>query len=143
VGKHYNVLVTEKAHDGDHMVGHNEFYEQVLLPNDANLMGKLVSVEIVATSKFSMVGKPVKPATEVGMKPPKKVKFKAVWPLRSSWVHKLSVVVLAIAIGVRLLQFLLMQSRRQPQQQTGETHISFDEEIQAAQPQQLFSRVRE
>ena len=31
VGQKYQVLVTEIAHDKNHYVGHNEFYEQVSL----------------------------------------------------------------------------------------------------------------
>lgn len=53
----YSVLVTDLSHDKNHLVGHNEFYEQILLPKDMELMGKTVQVEIVAATKFSMVGK--------------------------------------------------------------------------------------
>ena len=53
----YEVLVTETSHDGRFYVGHNEFYEQVLVPKDPNLMGKLVRVEILDTCKFSMTGR--------------------------------------------------------------------------------------
>ena len=34
IGQKYQVLVTELAHDKQHYVGHNEFYEQVLLISD-------------------------------------------------------------------------------------------------------------
>jgi hypothetical protein len=37
-------------------VGHNEYYEQVLVPKREELMGKLFSVRIVDVSKFSMTG---------------------------------------------------------------------------------------
>lgn len=56
VGQVYEVLVTEISHDKKHYVGHNKFYEQVLLPMNENLLGKLVKVTIVSTSKFSMTG---------------------------------------------------------------------------------------
>ncbi len=59
VGQKYTVLVTKTAHDNQHYVGHNQFYEQVLVPKDMSLMGKLVDVEIVSTCKFLMMGKPV------------------------------------------------------------------------------------
>ena len=32
-GERYEVLVTETAHDGKHLVGHNQFYEQVSCSN--------------------------------------------------------------------------------------------------------------
>merc|ERR1719268_196702 len=38
-------------------------YEQVLVPKDDDLMGKLVTVRVTETSKFSMVGKLVSDAT--------------------------------------------------------------------------------
>jgi threonylcarbamoyladenosine tRNA methylthiotransferase CDKAL1 len=54
VGQEYEVLVTEISHDKKHYVGHNKFYEQVLLPMREGLLGKLVRVRIVSTTKFSM-----------------------------------------------------------------------------------------
>ncbi|XP_049546458.1 threonylcarbamoyladenosine tRNA methylthiotransferase [Anopheles darlingi] len=51
------VLVTEISHDRKHYVGHNKFYEQVLLPMHNNLLGKQVEVEITGCTKFSMFGK--------------------------------------------------------------------------------------
>jgi hypothetical protein len=51
-----SVLVTETSHDGRYYVGHNEYYEQVLVPKREELMGKLFSVRIVDVSKFSMTG---------------------------------------------------------------------------------------
>lgn len=59
IGEVQDVLVTEVSHDGKHYVGHNKFYEQVLLPKRAELMGKMVTVKIVSTSKHSMNGEPV------------------------------------------------------------------------------------
>lgn len=50
------VLVTEISHDKKHFVGHNKFYEQVLLPMNENLLGKSVKVKIVSATKFSMIG---------------------------------------------------------------------------------------
>lgn len=54
VGDEYEVLVTEISHDKKHYVGHNQFYEQVLLPMKDNLLGKSVRVKITSASKFSM-----------------------------------------------------------------------------------------
>ena len=62
-GSVYRVLVTDVSHDGRFLVGHNDCYEQVLVPKDDDLMGKLVTVRVTETSKFSMVGKLVSDAT--------------------------------------------------------------------------------
>jgi len=56
IGKIYNVLVTETSHDGNYYVGHNEFYEQILVPKKPELMGKMFQVKIVDSCKFSMTG---------------------------------------------------------------------------------------
>uniref|UniRef100_H2YA80 tRNA-t(6)A37 methylthiotransferase n=1 Tax=Ciona savignyi TaxID=51511 RepID=H2YA80_CIOSA len=67
LGKIQTVLVTEIAHDQVHYVGHNKYYEQVLIAMDENLMGKMFEVEIVETGKHFLKGKrrsssiPVKP----------------------------------------------------------------------------------
>lgn len=50
------VLVTEISHDRQHYVGHNKFYEQVLLPMKENLLGKSVQVRITGATKFSVFG---------------------------------------------------------------------------------------
>jgi len=55
-GQIYSVLVTETSHDGNYFVAHNEFYEQVLVPKNPELMGKMFKVRITSTSKFSMIG---------------------------------------------------------------------------------------
>ncbi len=49
------VLVTEISHDKKYFVGHNKFYEQVLLPMKENLLGKSVKVKITSATKFSMM----------------------------------------------------------------------------------------
>uniref|UniRef100_A0A023F4W3 tRNA-t(6)A37 methylthiotransferase n=2 Tax=Triatoma infestans TaxID=30076 RepID=A0A023F4W3_TRIIF len=56
VGRTFNVLVTEEAHDKKHYVGHNKAYQQVLVPNDPKLMGKQVKVKIISATKYSMEG---------------------------------------------------------------------------------------
>jgi len=56
LGKIYTVLVTETSHDGNYYVGHNEFYEQILVPKRPELMGKMFQVRIVDSCKFSMTG---------------------------------------------------------------------------------------
>lgn len=59
VGETQQVLVTEISHDRNYYVGHNKFYEQVLLPLHCKYMGKLVSVRIISATKFSMMGEPI------------------------------------------------------------------------------------
>lgn len=50
------VLVTETSHDQQYYVGHNKFYDQVLVPKNENLMGKMVTVRIVETGKHFLKG---------------------------------------------------------------------------------------
>lgn len=64
IGEFHTVLVTEVSYDKKHYVGHNKYYEQVLLPIVDNLLGKAVRVRIVSASKFSMSGEIVDPEKE-------------------------------------------------------------------------------
>lgn len=54
VGCQYTALVTDISHDKQFYVGHNKYYEQILLPMKKNLLGKSVRVRIVSVTKFSM-----------------------------------------------------------------------------------------
>jgi threonylcarbamoyladenosine tRNA methylthiotransferase CDKAL1 len=54
MGEMYMVLVTELSHDGQYFVGHNKFYEQVLVPKDEALLGKMIEVKIYETGKHFM-----------------------------------------------------------------------------------------
>ncbi|KAI6182779.1 TRNA-t(6)A37 methylthiotransferase [Aphelenchoides bicaudatus] len=54
IGKIYDVLVTEKAADKEHYVGHNKSYEQILIPSERDLLGERVKVQITEVSKFHM-----------------------------------------------------------------------------------------
>lgn len=56
IGKKYTALVTDISHDKNFYVGHNKFYEQILLPMQKNLLGKSVRVQIKSVTKFSMLG---------------------------------------------------------------------------------------
>lgn len=51
IGAIQTVLVTETSHDKNFYVGHNKFYDQVLVPKDEKLMGKSVDVEITSVGK--------------------------------------------------------------------------------------------
>lgn len=57
IGQEYKVLVTDISHDKKYYVGHNKFYEQILLPMERELLGKSINVRIVSATKFSMMGK--------------------------------------------------------------------------------------
>lgn len=72
VGEVQEVLVTEISHDKKHFVGHNKFYEQVLLPMDKEYMGMLVKVRIVEAGKFSMLGQPLDEVVMPGLAEPMK-----------------------------------------------------------------------
>jgi len=56
VGREYDVLVTEVAADKQHLVGHNKYYEQILLPPTKDLLGSNVRVKIVEFGKHFMKG---------------------------------------------------------------------------------------
>ncbi|KAK7077994.1 Threonylcarbamoyladenosine tRNA methylthiotransferase [Halocaridina rubra] len=59
LGEKQTVLVTEEAFDKEHWVGHNKFYEQVLVPKMQEYWGKMVDVEIIETGKHYMRGRPI------------------------------------------------------------------------------------
>ncbi len=119
VGRRYHVLVTEEAHDGKHYVGHNRFYEQVLLPKEEKYLGKLVEVEIESATKFSMVGRPLahrRPRSLANSTSRKKSKSGAKTELGMTqmWMYKLSIFVLALAITIRLVQVFHMHLLKGP-----------------------------
>uniref|UniRef100_A0A8C7A6U6 tRNA-t(6)A37 methylthiotransferase n=1 Tax=Nothoprocta perdicaria TaxID=30464 RepID=A0A8C7A6U6_NOTPE len=58
VGERQRVLVTEESFDSNYYVAHNRFYEQVLVPKDPLLMGKMVEVNIYEAGKHFMKGQP-------------------------------------------------------------------------------------
>lgn len=120
-GSVYRVLVTDVSHDGRYLVGHNDCYEQVLVPKDDDLMGKLVTVKVVETSKFSMVGElasdpaarptPFKPLVKGQVSGGVKAKqdVAAVKPESSNnhtVMYSVSIALLGLAILVRLFQLL-------------------------------------
>ncbi|KAJ8045306.1 Threonylcarbamoyladenosine tRNA methylthiotransferase [Holothuria leucospilota] len=55
LGEVQQVLVTEVSHDKQFWVGHNKFYEQVLVPKEEGLLGKMVEVKIISTGKHYMM----------------------------------------------------------------------------------------
>ncbi|GBM77184.1 Threonylcarbamoyladenosine tRNA methylthiotransferase [Araneus ventricosus] len=63
VGTIQRVLVTEVSHDKNHYVGHNKFYEQVLVPKREEYLGEFITVQIIKAGKHYMIGEPVPPET--------------------------------------------------------------------------------
>ncbi|XP_043285318.1 threonylcarbamoyladenosine tRNA methylthiotransferase isoform X2 [Venturia canescens] len=70
IGQIQRVLVTEVSHDKAHFVGHNKFYEQVLLPMKEEFMGKMVTVKITEAMKYSMKGIPIEINESPSLKSP-------------------------------------------------------------------------
>ena len=57
VGNKYRVLCAEVSTDKKHYVAHNKNYDQILVPLQEELMGKMFDVEIIEAGKFHMIGK--------------------------------------------------------------------------------------
>ncbi|KAG7295893.1 hypothetical protein JYU34_020977 [Plutella xylostella] len=111
VGETQEVLVTDISHDKKYFVGHNEFYEQVLVPKEERYMGKMLTVKITSASKFSMMGEPIDKPKMPGLTEP--LKKGAVSGLceekGNNAVSKvpMSVFVLAFVLFLRLIWVLL------------------------------------
>ncbi|XP_067913093.1 threonylcarbamoyladenosine tRNA methylthiotransferase isoform X2 [Heterodontus francisci] len=58
VGERQHILITEESFDGQYYVGHNKFYEQVLVSKQPEFLGKMIEVDIYETGKHFMKGKP-------------------------------------------------------------------------------------
>ena len=65
IGKIYEILVTEESTDKKYYVGHNEFYEQILVRKSSCFLGRVIKVKIVSTGKWWMMGEPL--TSESGM----------------------------------------------------------------------------
>jgi hypothetical protein len=71
VGQRTKILVTDKAPDGIHYVGRTKAYEQVLIPKDKRVMGKLIEVEITEERKFEMFGRVIEESIQLApVRPP-------------------------------------------------------------------------
>ncbi|KAM7533118.1 hypothetical protein Aperf_G00000120312 [Anoplocephala perfoliata] len=55
-GRYYRVLITETSTDGKHWVGHTKAYEQILIPKEPELQGRIVEVKVTECDKFFMRG---------------------------------------------------------------------------------------
>ena len=60
LGKRQLVLITEESSDGLHYVGHNKYYDQVLISKSlaTDLMGKMVVAMVTDTDKHYIKAKP-------------------------------------------------------------------------------------
>ncbi|CAB4054528.1 CDKAL1 [Lepeophtheirus salmonis] len=85
-------------------MGHNEFYEQILVPKDDVLLGKCVDIEITSVSKFSMMGKLVSEPVLANDAPLKSAEVEAPKSYKGSLIYKLSLGILFLAVCVRILQ---------------------------------------
>lgn len=108
IGEVHEVLVTEISHDKKHYVGHNKFYEQVLVPMKEEFMGKCVKVKITEATKFSMLGHPLQ--DEVMMpglaKPLGKGQVSGVKEVNHIDRKMVVLLVLFFSIFIRILWFL-------------------------------------
>uniref|UniRef100_A0A8C5EZU5 tRNA-t(6)A37 methylthiotransferase n=1 Tax=Gouania willdenowi TaxID=441366 RepID=A0A8C5EZU5_GOUWI len=59
IGERQCVLVTEESFDAQYYVAHNKFYEQVLVPRQAEFKGKMIEVDIYESGKHFLKGRPV------------------------------------------------------------------------------------
>jgi len=57
-GRTYDVLVTEESTDKRFWVGHNQYYEQILVPKISEYMGKIINVRIASVGRHFMIGVP-------------------------------------------------------------------------------------
>lgn len=108
IGEMYEVLVTEVSHDKKYYVGHNKFYEQVLVPLNEKYMGKLVTVRIISATKFSMMGEVLKDVVPGLAKPLQKGEVSGV-RVKASRDPKLlfTLFILGVSIFLRFLWMLL------------------------------------
>ncbi|XP_072947528.1 threonylcarbamoyladenosine tRNA methylthiotransferase [Epargyreus clarus] len=107
VGEIQEVLVTDISHDKNYFVGHNEFYEQVLVPKEDQYMGKMLTVKITKATKFSMFGEPIDKPKMPGLTAPlKKGEVSGVASPKKTTVP-LPIFVLFFALVVRLIWFFL------------------------------------
>lgn len=108
VGETQEVLVTEISHDKKYYVGHNKFYEQVLVPMDKDYMGKLVKVRIVEAGKFSMISKPLDKVVAPGLAEPLvKGQISGIEVGVESSKLPYAIFALLVAIVIRIIWFLI------------------------------------
>ena len=84
-------MITEESTDGIHYVGHNKYYDQVLINKSYgnDLMGKMVAVMVTNTDKHYV---------------------KAAPQLESSLINSKLILTITIAIAILILAFLYVDS---------------------------------
>lgn len=109
IGEEQEVLVTEVSHDKKHYVGHNKFYEQVLVPLDKKYMGKLVKVKVVEASKFSMMGMPLEEVVMPGLAKPLESGEVSGIPKQKLVLSKfpIAAIIVLVSVFIRILWMLL------------------------------------
>ncbi|XP_054015570.1 threonylcarbamoyladenosine tRNA methylthiotransferase [Hylaeus anthracinus] len=110
IGLVQDILVTEVSHDKKHYVGHNKSYEQVLLPLKDEYLGKMIKVEIVETTKYSMKGEPINEGTPSSLKPclPKGTVSGLPMEMKPSKYRLAAILAIFLAVILRLLWKFLM-----------------------------------
>ncbi|XP_063993383.1 threonylcarbamoyladenosine tRNA methylthiotransferase [Diachasmimorpha longicaudata] len=108
VGQVQRVLVTESSHDGRFFVGHNEFYEQVLVEMREGVMGRMVTVRIVEAMKFAVRGELVGEGEAVGRKEGESRWLAAREMMPEIWRILPIFVVIAAVFGRMIWRFLMV-----------------------------------
>ncbi|XP_033322220.1 threonylcarbamoyladenosine tRNA methylthiotransferase [Megalopta genalis] len=110
VGLVQDILVTELSHDKKHYVGHNKFYEQILVPLREEFFGKMVKVKIVETTKYSMKGEPISEGKSPSLRQFSPLKTVSEVPLemKPSRLRIIAVLVIFLAVILRILWKFMM-----------------------------------
>lgn len=104
MGETQEVLVTDISHDKNYYVAHNEYYEQVLVPKEDKYMGKMLTVKITSSTKFSMVGLPIDKPKMAGLTEPlRKGQVSGVEVEVKSKKVPVPILMLLFAVVIRLL----------------------------------------
>ncbi|KAK0180257.1 hypothetical protein PV327_005920 [Microctonus hyperodae] len=103
IGEIQNILITEISHDKKHFVGHNKFYEQVLVPMDEKFMGKMITVKIIEATKHSMKGELINEVTLPEMIIPSKNESILQSSKMFSNYQFIPILIVGIAIFIRML----------------------------------------
>lgn len=59
IGEVQEILITEEAKNGIELIGHNKFYEQVLVRKEPELMGKCIKVIVKSAKKHCLIAEMV------------------------------------------------------------------------------------
>lgn len=127
VGERQTVLVTEDSKDGAHFVGHNKFYDQVLIhKSEGDFMGKMVQVEITSAGEHFQMARvlretkvhspglvePLPKGAVSGVKT-EDISDTTIHDRESPWSRwkNVALVVLMVAVLIRVLRLLYLWTR--------------------------------